>query len=130
MSRRSMITSIIILSLTTIAIFVSFINIFSHRNVFDYALRVINKKESLDIVKLFAKFLSVYLYIFTFAIIGLLLYHYYNKNKKFESAMLVMLLITLIYILINVTFKNIRTIIAIDTILYLLFLTIEKEKLK
>ena len=127
MKRESIIISVIILIITSIVVFLSFINVYAHRNVIDYLIRVINKKESIDIVKLFFKFLIVYLYIFLFSFIGILLYNFYNKDKKIEFFLLLVLLFILVVILLNIKYRVIAT---IEAILYILFLSMEKGKLK
>ena len=129
LSRKSIIISMLVLFATTIAIFISFINIFSHRSFIDYFIRMINGQESYDIVKLFIKFFAVYIYFYIFAIIGLLLYNYYNKDKKVEMILLAILLMVLTVIIINIRFEHIKTIIAIESVIYLLFLTMAKDKL-
>ena len=129
LSRKSIIFSIFILFITSVAVFISFINIFSHRSFIDYFIRVINKQENYDIVKLFIRFFAIYAYIYIFAIIGLLLYNYYNKDKKTESLFLIALLFVLVMILINIRYEQIKVIIAIETVVYLMFLAMVKDKL-
>ena len=128
-NRKSIFTSLIILSITTLVVFISFINVFSHRNFIDYFIRIINKKESYDIVRLIMKFLAIYLYIFLFAIIILLLSNYYNKNKKDEVCLLSFLLIVLLIVLLNIRYEQIKFIFTIDITLYLMLLTMSKDKL-
>ena len=128
-NRKSIFTSLIILSITTLVVFISFINVFSHRNFIDYFIRIINKKESYDIVRLIMKFLAIYLYIFLFAIIILLLSNYYNKNKKDEVCLLSFLLIVLLTVLLNIRYEQIKFIFTIDITLYLMLLTMSKDKL-
>jgi len=128
-TRRHILYSILILLFTTVAIFISFINVYSHRNIFEYVIRVINKKENLDIVKLFIRFLSVYYYIYVCSIIGMILCNFNNKKDKKQYFLLLLLLIILVFVFVTVEFEYIYLIIAIDIITYLMLLLIANDKL-
>lgn len=76
--KKDILLSLLIILISIIIIFISFINVFSHKNIFEYIYRIIINKESLDILFLFIKSLFIYLLLY-FIIISIIAF---INNKK------------------------------------------------
>ena len=119
---KSILSSLLILFITMVVIFLSFVNIYSHRNIFEYIIRVINKKENLDIIILFLESLFVYIFIFLCSLIGIILNNYYIKYKKIGKYPIILITIVLLFImiLVNIGVKLLLFVWIIDIILYII----------
>ena len=119
--KKSLIISLSILLLTIFVVFISFVNIYSHKNIFEYIINCINKKENLDIIKLFIESLFIYLFIFLCSASGIIVSNKYEENdnilKTFLSIIVVTLIISIVLILFRV--KLLYFMIIIDIILYI-----------
>ena len=76
--KKDILLSLLIILISIIIIFISFINVFSHKNIFEYIYRIIINKESLDILFLFIKSLFIYLLLY-FIIVSIIAF---INNKK------------------------------------------------
>ena len=126
---KSIISSLLILLITMVVVYVSFINIYSHRNVFDYIIRVINKKENLDIIVLFLESLFVYILIYLCSVIGIILNNIYTKNRKLDKHLTILITVALflVMLLVNIGIKLLFFVWVVDIMLYIVTLLIVKK---
>ena len=125
--------SLSILLLTLIVTFMSFINIYSHKNIFEFIKAIIDKKESTDIITLFIIKLLVYISIFMFAVIGIFIGD--KKNKDEEINRIIYIVASTIFILFIIrmlfSFRLLYLVIIIDVILYItIFVLFSNKKVK
>ena len=126
---KTVLSSLLILFITMLIVFISFINIYSHRNVFEYIIRVINKKENLDILILFLESLFVYFFIYLSSLNGIVLSNIYNKKRKLElfPFIVITIMLLLIIVLIAINIKWLLFMWIIDLILYITSILLIKK---
>ncbi len=119
--KKKLIISLSILLLTMIIIFVSFVNIYSHKNIIEFLINSITKKENLDIISLFFKALLVYYLIYLFTVIGIILSNKEVDEDKYKILMNSFLVAVFFFILKSLLgFRLLYFVIILDIILYVL----------
>ena len=126
---KNIIKSLLIILSTIVIIFISFVNIYSHKNLFEYIIRIFNGKENLDIIILFLESLFVYIFIYLCSLVGILLSNHYNKYKKIGllPIILISVVLLIIMILVNIKVKLLLFIWIVDILIYIFALLIIKK---
>ena len=97
---KKIIYTLLILLLTLIIVFISFINVFSHKNIIEFITNLINKHENIDILKLFIESFFIYIFIYLCTINGLIINNLFldeNSNYFFPVCVIVgMILIAIV----------------------------------
>ena len=116
--------SLLILLITMITIFMCFISIYSHKNIFEFIKELIDKKENMDVLILFFNSVLVYFLLFLFACLGIIVNNRMDKNEECNSYIGFVIVFLIIILLLRLIF-NIRLYILVITMnIVLLGLTI------
>lgn len=127
---KFLVFSLLILLLTMSVIFISFVNIFAHKNIFEYIINTINKKENLDIIKLFIESTFIYFFIFLCAAFGIMISNKYDENENMLKYLIILtaMLVVISIILVIIGIKLIYFMIIINITIYVGLLLIWNNK--
>ena len=113
--------SLLILLFTMIIIFISFVNIYSHKNIFEFIKNTITKNENMDIIVLFFKSLFVYFLIYLVTVVGIILTHKELDEEKYKLLMNAFLISAFFFVLkVLLGFRLFYFIIILNIIIYIL----------
>ena len=113
--------SLLILTCTLVVVFISFINIFSHKDIFEFIKNTIDKKENIDLIKLFIESCFIYYFIYLAGLNGIIISKKYNEEDTTYMIPTVVIISVVIIslVLMKLGVRLIYFITIIDVILYI-----------
>lgn len=113
--------SISLLTLTMFIVFVSYINIFSHKDILEFTKSVIKEQENMDLIKLFLESCFIYYFIFLCGVNGLIISKKYSdEDTTYMVPVVVIITVVIISLLLmKIGIRLMYFITIIDIILYI-----------